>query len=176
MAFLFITIDPSLVDFNIRPAKREAKFRNLPQIHNSAVVAIKNFLSAYKPLTHSPNPLREKESDSIFKAQNTSSSRTDSWQQLHQNKADERPRGQWIDSIDVVREEMQSFNAAQPEDRIIYLGQAMRLFLLVEKDEKIIVIDQHAAHERIIYNELVLKDNEPQPLLIPRLGCRRRQY
>ncbi len=47
-----------------------------------------------------------------------------------------------------------------------YIGQAFRLFLIAEKDGTLYFVDQHAAHERIIYDELVSKKTL-QTLLVP---------
>ena len=49
----------------------------------------------------------------------------------------------------------------------IILGSAFNVFLFVEKDEKIYVIDQHAAHERILFEQLLKTSGEKQPLLFP---------
>ena len=47
-----------------------------------------------------------------------------------------------------------------------YIGQAFKLFLIVEKGDELLFIDQHAAHERILYNELI-QQIDVQKLLIP---------
>lgn len=49
------------------------------------------------------------------------------------------------------------------------IGQAFATYLLVERDEKLYIIDQHAAHERILYDKLKEKFDAKysQPLLIP---------
>ncbi len=47
-----------------------------------------------------------------------------------------------------------------------YLGQLFGVFLLVEQGEDFLLIDQHATHERIIFEQLIA-DKEPQPLLLP---------
>jgi DNA mismatch repair protein MutL len=57
----------------------------------------------------------------------------------------------------------------EKEDEVIsfkYVGQAFNLFLIAEKDNELYLVDQHAAHERIIYDEL-LEQKTVQNLLIP---------
>ena len=43
--YLFVKVDPELVDFNIHPAKREAKLRNLAEIHQQVVAMIRSQLT-----------------------------------------------------------------------------------------------------------------------------------
>ncbi|MDJ0766075.1 MAG: DNA mismatch repair endonuclease MutL [Myxococcota bacterium] len=56
-------------------------------------------------------------------------------------------------------------------ERLDYLGQAQGLFLLFETEDALVIMDQHAAHERITYERLreaVLKGAIPsQRLLVP---------
>ena len=47
-----------------------------------------------------------------------------------------------------------------------YIGQAFNLFLIVEKDNQLFLIDQHAAHERILFDQIRERQNI-QNLLIP---------
>ncbi len=49
---------------------------------------------------------------------------------------------------------------------IRYIGQAFRLFLLCERGDELWLVDQHAAHERLIFNELRQR-RDVQPLLTP---------
>src|SRR5208283_3928092 len=37
VAFVFVDINPELIDFNIHPAKKEVRFRNLPDVHKAVV-------------------------------------------------------------------------------------------------------------------------------------------
>ena len=64
----------------------------------------------------------------------------------------------------------QSEETALPAYR--YLGCAFRCYLLVELDEELLVIDQHAAHERILFERLLAEQNKEgkipsQGLLVP---------
>ncbi len=48
------------------------------------------------------------------------------------------------------------------------IGQVFSTYILVEKDDNLYIIDQHAAHERILYDKLIGAEGEySQPLLIP---------
>jgi len=52
--------------------------------------------------------------------------------------------------------------------RVKILGTAFRTYLIFEIDEKIVFVDQHAAHERILFDKFMAnKDNSMQPLMFP---------
>ena len=61
-----------------------------------------------------------------------------------------------------------SFNN-QSEFNVI--GQALNTYLIMQKDQDLFFVDQHAAHERLIYDDLIksIKSNKvvKQPLLVP---------
>ena len=48
-----------------------------------------------------------------------------------------------------------------------YIGQVFNLFLVAEYTGKLYLIDQHAAHERILYDQLLKTSGTCQELLIP---------
>lgn len=53
-------------------------------------------------------------------------------------------------------------------DRTRILGVAFKTYLILEIDEKIIFVDQHAAHERILFDKFMEgKSNDMQPVLFP---------
>lgn len=63
-------------------------------------------------------------------------------------------------------------NHSQPElfgTDVVVLGQLFATYVLVEKDDSVYVIDQHAVHERMIYDRLMknVGENYVQSLLIP---------
>ena len=55
------------------------------------------------------------------------------------------------------------------EERFRLVGEAFMTYIIVEYDKKLIIIDKHAAHERIIYERLKKEngDRSPQMLLVP---------
>jgi len=55
-----------------------------------------------------------------------------------------------------------------PKDEIKLIGEAFNTYIAVQKGESIFLIDKHAAHERILFNELKANQKiESQALLIP---------
>lgn len=63
--------------------------------------------------------------------------------------------------------EREPLKAPEPEIRLI--GEAFRTYIIVEKGESVFIIDKHAAHERIIFNELLKSTAvQSQALLEPR--------
>lgn len=56
-----------------------------------------------------------------------------------------------------------------PEEEFNIIGEAFSTYILVEKKDEILIVDKHAAHERMIYNRLKKSSggNEAQVLLSP---------
>ena len=65
-------------------------------------------------------------------------------------------------------EEALNFRAPAPSSsKIKFIGSCLGTFLLVEKDNTLYFIDQHAVHERILFDKLMNNQGKSQPLLIP---------
>ena len=142
VAFVFVDIDPSLVDFNIHPAKKEVRFRTLPEVHRAVVSAARTFLAG-----HSSTPVfRDEPSGLPFDA----------------DRRTPAPPAAW--PLPAPRP-----SAAAPSavDNLRYLGQTFGVFLVCELPDRLLLVDQHAAHERIIYERLRLQRPAVQDLLFP---------
>jgi DNA mismatch repair protein MutL len=155
VAFVFVDIDPSLVDFNIHPAKKEVRFRTLPEVHRAVVSATRAFLAGRQSVT-------------VFRDEPPAAS-----------GGLGRPAGL---SFDVDRRASAS-PAAWPlpapppsatvpgppasADGLRYLGQAFGVFLVCELPDRLLLVDQHAAHERIIFERLRRQRPAVQDLLFP---------
>ncbi|MDR0526962.1 MAG: DNA mismatch repair endonuclease MutL [Spirochaetaceae bacterium] len=164
---IFIDVEPQFADFNIHPAKREAKFSQAAEIHHTISSSLRVFFhellvskvrrgevsplaaaEAYAPAFAAPLP-RGCAPKTPLSSKNAAGSQIKEWRE-----ADFTGGAAFQ-------------NSTRDNDNLKYLGTAFNLFILVEKDETIFAIDQHAAHERILYTKLLSKKILCQELLVP---------
>ena len=163
-AFLFLQIDPELVDFNVHPAKKEARIRNQNRIHQSLVQRIRDHVSRFSAPSSgiSESKFRESAAVELFE--------TASDADHHLPSSGPSMQGHKARPLDTERlREGRSADAFSIDDSgpYRYLGQVFDLFLVVEGPDSLYLIDQHAAHEKILYDRLKASKQEAQELLFP---------
>ncbi|MBI1954424.1 MAG: DNA mismatch repair endonuclease MutL, partial [Proteobacteria bacterium] len=144
---LFLTLPPDDVDVNAHPSKIEVRFRDTQRIRDFIFKTLLQVLSEHKPKT--ALTLAEK-TLARFNYSSQSSSRIPpvSSQAL---SLQERS-SPFIKELNVVQEQ----SPASLDQTI--LGQAkaqvLKNYIISETQDTFILVDQHAAHERIIYEKL----------------------
>ncbi|MDR0465272.1 MAG: DNA mismatch repair endonuclease MutL [Treponema sp.] len=186
VAAVFVEIDPCLADFNIHPAKREVRFRDPGAIHRAISGGVKAFFhNLYLHNTRmgvevqgiqSEEKTRNEEFSFYDKnIPNSSHLRTDASisHALIFRKGDLTPHSPFpaADLCD-IREKFSEINSSVKENAPVYgemryAGRVFNLFILIEWGDKLYIIDQHAAHERILYNKFLEGDIPKQELLVP---------
>ena len=176
---VYVEIDPSLADFNIHPAKREVRFRDPGAIHHAVSGGLRNFFHSYfinKSQKNEEKNYEFSESNNndleqkikLSNSYNTSQFKktqnlNNDFKNYDKISAPHEPfaRHLRVKSSETVHETPAVYGEAR------YAGKVFGLFILIEWGEKLFIIDQHAAHERILYNRF-LKDPIPkQELLAP---------
>lgn len=58
----------------------------------------------------------------------------------------------------------------EPLEPVLYIGEVLRTYLIAQRGDEVYFVDKHAAHERILYDQLVQAGDAPvsQPLLLSR--------
>lgn len=203
---LFLTVDPAEVDVNVHPAKLEVRFQNTTQVHQAIRNTIRSALfeagtaplrkTAHPVLDHDPKPggfpasRPQRPLDShgwlgwpdrvpFERRTHQVTERRGS----HRSRRDDLRAAAFLPDVLFKPgdfEEMGRPPEAVPQRRmpmIRPLAQVYGTFLLAEIDGELAMVDQHTAHERILYEEFLTawersssseaKGLEVQPLLIP---------
>ncbi len=158
LAVLFVEVDPALVDFNIHPAKREARFRNMAELHPAVVAVIREVLISQQPHFL---PSRSTFADTTWQVPLGFPAPGSGGPPMPVRKA--MAAASWATPTEELRE-----GVGTPGASFRYLGQVLGVFLLAEVGDELYLIDQHAAHERILFEEFRSRGGQGQDLLFPR--------
>jgi DNA mismatch repair protein MutL len=146
---LEITLPSTEVDINVHPQKSEVRFRNSQAMFGFLYKAIKFALSEWQPISQDLSSAF----DSTIRTATELSAPA---------------------QIPVISEQIPLYaNSSSREvfESVRFLGQVLGAFLIFEKDSRVFLLDAHAAHERVRFNELCrwaeAKENSSQNLLFP---------
>lgn len=131
LVVLFVDLDPGLVDVNVHPSKREVRFKDSKYIHDIVAGAIRESLQKKgRPYVTNYNSYNKEDIEPV------------------KYKVREVTYNPFIEEVDFHPQEI----VTGPSIRI--LGQVGALFIVAEIDGELNIVDQHAAHERVIYDRL----------------------
>nr|BAL57483.1 DNA mismatch repair protein MutL [uncultured Chloroflexota bacterium] len=161
LAFLFLEVPPQDVDVNVHPAKAEVRFREADRIFSFVQRAVRRAL-----LTGATFPQLSPSLEPLPSSSTRPTSFPPEWEIAHQ--ALPEPQLPHPQPAEPLSRALPAFSGL-PLLRLI--GQLANTYLLAEGPDGLYLIDQHAAHERILFekflNELREKRLNSQALLSP---------
>ncbi|HCK67400.1 MAG TPA: DNA mismatch repair endonuclease MutL [Anaerolineae bacterium] len=161
---LFLDISPEDVDVNVHPTKAEVRFRSQDKIFSFVQRSVRKALLAYTPVpTVSPQLW-----GSRYVPQSEPREIGIDWSIAHDQTADDRPQTVENRPSSTVNGQ-ESLSTNVPLLRLI--GQIGATYIVAEGPDGLYLIDQHAAHERVLFEKLMAqrenKNIPSQSLLSP---------
>ncbi len=188
--FLYFEIDPQLVDVNVHPRKSEVRFRDEREIFSATTQACKKALESYvlaPNITHDlpSNYYAERKAQSL-----KLNEPVNSYESVPSEVAvaagsvetagpaiSPAPAAMFQDVINFESLQPQADSPHQPAqerknlEQITTLAQLDNSYILCQQGNSLVIVDQHAAHERIrfteIFAEFSQKSLTTQTLLSP---------
>ncbi len=171
---VFLEIDPDRVDVNVHPAKREVRFAEQEAIHQLVRRAVRQALSRSETIAGEPVFSREPGASVIGKGLSRA------WfpdQATAPSEGAAQADPQAIGSLPPSVDQLTFVNeAAEPYVRVplsdvVAFGQLHHTYLVVQVGGALTILDQHTAHERVLFERLYrawgARGMASQPLLIP---------
>lgn len=197
IAILFINVDPSTIDVNIHPGKREINFLKKDEIINAIADAINAVMDSSNSVVHVEKHLKasDRATDETTIFNDTSDASTiDTTENAKLDKKLDKKRieplldiKEYLGSLDRPVNDTESdskvhedsefdkhySNRVRPFEfsELEYKGYVFNAYIIMQARDNLYILDQHAAHERIFYEQFtdnyLSKEQIPQPMIAP---------
>lgn len=149
---LALDIDPELVDVNVHPAKSEVRFRESQAVHQAVHRAVRDALAATmvtRPAVAMtgavPDPVAATTAAFRFFGQNT----TESNQPINAATGGLSGIASRLDTL--ASRPVAAADPSQETPLGFALAQLHGIYILAQNQQGLVLVDMHAAHERIVY-------------------------
>ena len=166
---LFLTIDSHVIDVNVHPTKMEIRFTNQEEIYQ---LFYQTLYDALKQRTLIPEVgLEPEKKQKVIKPEVSPEKNAEPFEVVRQERnysvaaSEKRPVSEpekkiEFNQLNLLKEEL--VREDKPQFRII--GQVFDTYWLLEYQSELLIIDQHAAHEKVLYEKLMTRLKEKEGL------------
>jgi DNA mismatch repair protein MutL len=164
IVLIFLDLPPEEVDVNVHPTKMEIRFRNPNEVHDMVIEAVAESLAKITPRAKAGEALpgalegdaAEKYRAGVSEAMKRYRLSTGRDRAMFRSFGEDEGTARTKSAAPGAElfEEMDAAEAGIPFTALRYVGQAGGTYLFFEYEGGVVVIDQHAAHERILFEEL----------------------
>jgi DNA mismatch repair protein MutL len=155
LGFIFIELDPLLVDVNVHPAKAEVRFRNQSQIHDLVRDVIREALRGRGEAVRIESAERVREAASDYLSNAEFGMRNAEYEASNPRERVGVMGHPGLDALQIPFQGSSHSAFGIPQSELLYpLAQVHDSFIIAQSEKGMVMIDQHAAHERVLFERL----------------------